>query len=119
MLPSEIYVYGMPLNLSGWNGKYKLICDEYHLVNHSYYGMPIYHIYIGRENGDWCFKCGNNTIINGFNMFKGESPCGIWGDNIVVSETQTYYEWSMSNLWPIVPVIFVGWAIYHYIYRIL
>ncbi len=42
MLPSEIYLYGMPLNLSSWNGKYKLIGNTYHLVNDETSTNPIY-----------------------------------------------------------------------------
>ncbi len=95
-LPNVIYVHGMPLVLRGWNGKYHMRNENcYDLVHHNYYGIPIKHAVIIKDQGFWKFVIADWITTT---LYRGapDSPIGEWGD-ILVTEKNTPGTWVRSN----------------------
>ena len=100
--PLIIYVSGMPFYFRGWNGKYCKHNDEnYHLVNHNYFGIQITHTYIKYYDGKWYFYSEN--MDNPIAQSSGENICDIMqGDDryfwFLISKENSIQNWINNNV---------------------
>lgn len=125
-LPKRVYVSGMPLLLRGWNGRYDLKWSkeeeggspEYHLRNHSYWGIDIIHTVfeVVDESTDskceWVLRRSCDTLgtfykSKGSKGSKGSKfPTGDWGWFVVTPEKEIGMWWR-NNSQIISPLFFL------------
>ena len=101
--PPYIYVYGLPIMLSGWNGRYELVMvegkPEWHRHEHIYpvLGIAIRPVKIHFVDGRWQLVTtdwSKSTFARGHN--RQNSPVGYWGDIVVESEFSAL-SWATVN----------------------
>lgn len=90
LLPSEIYVSGMPFMMQGWNGKYKRLTKRAEFVMQPYIlydTIPIIGTKIFFQNGQWCLQRDGDVSP----LFFNDSLEGSWGD-FTISRNRSHFK---------------------------
>ena len=97
LLPTTVYVSGMPFMLQGWNGEFNRYSNKSEFLRPGYtlYGMiPIVGTFIYFRNGRWCFQraCDSSAL------FFNDSLEGDWAGGFTVSRHESHFKKMLCSM---------------------